>query len=408
MANQDIPDFTMKQNFPMAAVLDSQNRKAQLQQEMQLQQEKMFQQSMQAIAQTATSLYAQKQKVASQLALGRQLGFPDDQSKMMSTDDMIKVATIKKSQDDPAQSAAMAQMYGSTPQGQQMLGTNQVATSPFGPVAMNQTAMGGVDMAPVPNSTGVTTDTLKNALRGMKPVDMIKNLLNKNNGQVEDKIAITDTDGNIVDYQKVSHDKGGRTILSRPNTPRTALAMDPGKAEFKVVDTFNANPQVRKQQQSIDGAFAVRALATSDNPIAAAAIPTYMARASGEVGNLSEADKAPFGGSQAIKNRLEAALKQQATGQLTEANRTFLMQLSDTMEKSAEENLDRRAMEFANQYSRSSKISPHDLYTSLRPGRQSGATPTAPKVPQLNPDLAHMSTADLLKLKEQMKKSRGQ
>ena len=138
--------------------------------------------------------------------------------------------------------------------------------------------------------------------------------------------------------------------------------------KVNIVNKFNADPGVRKIQSSIDGASNTRELALSGNPIAASAIPTYMARASGEVGNLSEADKAPFGGSRAILARLEASLTQMSTGQLTEDNRKFLIDLSDTMEASALRNLDRRAKEVSSQYGKASDfIKSDEIYKTLRP-----------------------------------------
>lgn len=140
------------------------------------------------------------------------------------------------------------------------------------------------------------------------------------------------------------------------------------KEKTDIVSKFNTDPGIRKIQSSIDAAWNVRELALSGNPIAANAIPTYMARASGEVGNLSEADKRPFGGSQAILNRLEASLKQMATGTLTEDNRKFIINLADTMENSATSNLDRRAKDVSGQYGQASDfLKPDEIYKALRP-----------------------------------------
>lgn len=140
------------------------------------------------------------------------------------------------------------------------------------------------------------------------------------------------------------------------------------KEKTDIVTKFNTDPGVRKIQTSIDAASNVRELALSGNPIAANAIPTYMARASGEVGNLSEADKRPFGGSQAILNRLQASLQQMANGQLTEDNRKFVLDLADTMESSATSNLDRRAKQVSGQYGQASDfLKPDEIYNTLRP-----------------------------------------
>mgnify|MGYP001614723155 CR=1 FL=1 len=161
-----------------------------------------------------------------------------------------------------------------------------------------------------------------------------------------------------------------KRMMENPNVARRdeTLSLQKDRVQQSIVDKFNADTVVRKQSQSIAAASSVRELVNSDNPIAASAIPTYMARASGEVGNLSEPDKAPFGGSQAILSRLEAALTQKATGRLTQDNAQFLIQLSDVMEQSAIRNMDRIAQERAGQYSKTSKsLNKNDIYNMLRP-----------------------------------------
>lgn len=157
------------------------------------------------------------------------------------------------------------------------------------------------------------------------------------------------------------------------------------KEKTDLVNKFNSDPGVRKINSSIDSASNVRELAMTNNPIAASAIPTYMARASGEVGALSEADKKPFGGSQAILSRLQSSLQQMATGRLTDENRKFLIELSDTMENSAINNLDRRAKDVSGQYGEASDFLEQDeIYKTLRPLPR----PSAPKLPTNDPKKA--------------------
>lgn len=135
-----------------------------------------------------------------------------------------------------------------------------------------------------------------------------------------------------------------------------------------LLDRFNADPSVKKSQQSLDSANMIRDLAISGNPIGASAIPTYSARMSGEVGNLSEADKKPFGGSQAVIKKVEAALKQMATGRLSDDNKRFIIELSEIVEKRAGKNLDNLARVRAKQYSRVEGYgTENELYNTLRP-----------------------------------------
>lgn len=141
-----------------------------------------------------------------------------------------------------------------------------------------------------------------------------------------------------------------------------------------VVDKFTSDPSVKKSQQSIDAAGQIRDLALSGNPIAAAAIPTYSARMSGEVGNLSEADKRPFGGSQAILSRVEAALTQMATGELTQDNAKFIIDLTNLVEKKANDNITSLAKTRSKQYSKQSHILKEDeLFDALNPGGANAA-----------------------------------
>lgn len=208
------------------------------------------------------------------------------------------------------------------------------------------------------------------ALQGTKGDDFLKFLRPQEINLINQQLGKS---GEILNTTTIKAPKGSKLITEGPQAvpQRQSPLMSPDRAEFKIIDTFNANPQVRKQQQSLDGASAVRELALSGNPIAAAAIPTYMARASGEVGNLSEPDKAPFGGSRAILERMEASLNQLSKGQLTEENKNFLIDLSDIMSRNAEKNLDRKAREMAKQYG-SGRIGfkPEEIFKSLRPDSQ--------------------------------------
>lgn len=153
------------------------------------------------------------------------------------------------------------------------------------------------------------------------------------------------------------------------------------KEKIDLLTRFNADPSVKKAQQSIDAANTIRGLVDSDNPIAAAAVPTFMARASGEVGNLSEADKRPFGGSRAIMTQLEQAVKEATTGKLSESNARFVRQLADIMETRSASNIDNLAKTRSKQYSRASEfIEESDVYQTLRPesigmGNSSGESP---------------------------------
>lgn len=89
------------------------------------------------------------------------------------------------------------------------------------------------------------------------------------------------------------------------------------KIAKKSLESLN---QIRLAEESVN----------KGNPIGDKAIVNFMARASGEVGALTEADKAPFGGSQALDQRFAQFAENQKSGKLTESNRTFVKELINT------------------------------------------------------------------------------
>jgi hypothetical protein len=76
-----------------------------------------------------------------------------------------------------AQALAGAQIYGQTPEGKQLLGTNQVTQGPAGPITQNQTAAFNPQTGMVtPNQSPVTPQTLATAFYGDKPSDLLNQL----------------------------------------------------------------------------------------------------------------------------------------------------------------------------------------------------------------------------------------
>src|SRR3990167_5616152 len=100
----------------------------------------------------------------------------------------------------------------------------------------------------------------------------------------------------------------------------------------------------------MDGADSVIGLIESNNPLADGAIPTYMARASGEVGNLSEPDKAPFGGSKALMEKVKQVYSNATAGKLTPENRDFVRRLAVTMKENGIRNKNGYAKKVSQQY----------------------------------------------------------
>jgi hypothetical protein len=105
---------------------------------------------------------------------------------------------------------------------------------------------------------------------------------------------------------------------------------------------------------------------------------------SGEVGALTEPDKAPFGGTRAILERLEQSLKQMADGTLTEDNRNFIIGLTGIMEKRATEKMSNLAKGWAKKYSKSLRIPEAELYDRFIPNfepsiKDDSQSPMAPQ-----------------------------
>lgn len=136
----------------------------------------------------------------------------------------------------------------------------------------------------------------------------------------------------------------------------------------EVVKAYNNDSVVKKYAGAEEASGQVIDLLNSDNPLADNSIPTFVARASGEVGNLSEADKKPFGGSKALSERLSATAKELSEGRITDNNRAFIAKLADTMSQHAKEVQDKRARILAEQYGRAnSEVSPKDVLGVIAP-----------------------------------------
>lgn len=129
-----MPDFRMTPNaFPIASVIDAAQRNNQLQEQAREAGNRSIIEGLRSIGQVGQSLFDQKVKVA--------------------------------------QALAGAHMYAQTPEGQQMLGTNQVADTAQGPVTRNQTASYNPSSGTVtPLKSPVDVRTLATAMLGESPM----------------------------------------------------------------------------------------------------------------------------------------------------------------------------------------------------------------------------------------------
>ena len=154
-----------------------------------------------------------------------------------------------------------------------------------------------------------------------------------------------------LDYEKID-DTTGRSPASQ-----TVLNT--------IIGRYKSDAQTKKQENVINAASNIRELLAANNPVADMSIPTYMARLSGEVGALSEADKAPFGGEQSIAQKIEQYTSKAVSGELTSENRRWISQLADVLEKNSKKNRARTARDYSKTYGGANKINPSELYDLL-------------------------------------------
>lgn len=146
-------------------------------------------------------------------------------------------------------------------------------------------------------------------------------------------------------------------------------------------DSFNKDKQVIKAEERMASARTMRDFLSENNPIGAEAAKRFAARASGEVGTLTDQDVSVFGGSRALLDRLEQTAQQLATGTLTENNRKFMSQLADTFEKAGQRDLQDRLNIYAKQGTKRTKMSEDEVKETIRPDLvlQQKEQPTAAK-----------------------------
>lgn len=74
-------------------------------------------------------------------------------------------------------------------------------------------------------------------------------------------------------------------------------------------------------------------LLKNDNALIQGASPTLIAKAMGEVGALTEADKLPYEGSKAISERIKQFFETNKTGKLSDSNRALMLKLVKELKK---------------------------------------------------------------------------
>ncbi len=141
-------------------------------------------------------------------------------------------------------------------------------------------------------------------------------------------------------------------------------------ARERVLKSFNTDPNVRKYEKMESFASLIVTVSESDNPIGHASLETLMARASGEVGNLSEADKRPFGGSRALDEKMEQFFSEIYSGKKSTENLGFIRDLAQTFRDVGRKNRIKKAKHMAKQYSKANKKykwTPDEVFNFLMP-----------------------------------------
>jgi len=132
-------------------------------------------------------------------------------------------------------------------------------------------------------------------------------------------------------------------------------------------ESFNKDKQVVKAEERMASARTMRDFLSENNPIGAEAAKRFAARASGEVGTLTDQDVSVFGGSRAVLDRLQQAAQELATGTLTENNKKFMNQLANTFEKAGQRDLQDRLNVYAKQGTKRTKMSEGEVKETIRP-----------------------------------------
>lgn len=167
--------------------------------------------------------------------------------------------------------------------------------------------------------------------------------------------AVAETAGasiGMTPYQRATIEANQATQAAK--SARTTAASE-SKAQQQLTDLkIGAQkdfPTVYKNvpdlQKSIDQAEMASDILSSNNPIGDTAIGTFMARATGEVGNLTEAEREVFRSSPALKARFDQLVTTWKSGRLSDENKRSIMDLARTMGEASKRQLARQARDFA-------------------------------------------------------------
>jgi hypothetical protein len=116
--------------------------------------------------------------------------------------------------------------------------------------------------------------------------------------------------------------------------------MDQKQATFLKDYQKMFNQEARKIKSASNQAGLALEVLKAGNPIGDNAVGTFMARLSGEVGNLTEAEREMFKGSNATARKANSLVSKYKSGKISAADRADLIQLASVMTKANKRALD--------------------------------------------------------------------
>lgn len=177
---------------------------------------------------------------------------------------------------------------------------------------------------------------------------------------------------------------------------KKALIVDRKNARFSsAIQNYQkrVDSLTKKHNEAFDSATTMLDMLASGNPVSDAAVATFAARATGEVGNLTEEERKPFGGSRAMLRRIQAVASVAATGKMTDADRKDLQSLANTFKRAAQRNIRQRTLSVTQQAARTLGSSQEEIFSLIAPERAgafdgtvtppAGAPPPAATLPQI-------------------------
>lgn len=163
------------------------------------------------------------------------------------------------------------------------------------------------------------------------------------------------------------------TLDMRREAAEIRDAQSQSERRGKIVDAFNKDPNVRKLKEREENMNTMQQLvkAAAKNPAAWNTIGAKAARAiAGEVGNLTEADKADYGGSKAWLSRLQRWVEVGAKGTPPKADLKDLKALVQMSEDSILDTYRNTAGQYSAQYASAYGVDAGDLYKMIMPTRE--------------------------------------